>query len=407
MDFTTRLLLNKPNPDPVTGDFVDITKLNENSDKIDGAISFTVCTSTSRPAVPFQGQSILETDTGKTYIWGGSAWLQLLVGGPNGQQFDSRIGLGVPPSSLANRMLRVGAGATGTGSLVRLETTGTSNGNRALSMIGSGETQDRFWIDFDGRIHWGPGTSVNHDTNLYRAAANILKTDFNLEVVGSLTVGGVVPGSSSVQVFTASGTWTKPAGAKRVWVRMVGGGGAGGGAQTAVAGAHSKGGGGGGGEYAEIWYDASALSATEALTVGAGATGGTGIGATGGTTTFKGVNAIGGSGGSMNTSNSASWGQAGGDGGTGGTGTATLRSGGQGGAFGWGDGPLSAGGSGGSSALGGGGKSVSSGATISSIQGDDASGYGGGGGGALVNTTGASIRGGHGKAGVVIITTFF
>jgi hypothetical protein len=33
-----------------------------------------VCTSTTRPATPFEGQAIYETDTDKVLIWNGTAW---------------------------------------------------------------------------------------------------------------------------------------------------------------------------------------------------------------------------------------------------------------------------------------------------------------------------------------------
>lgn len=39
-----------------------------------------VCTSTSRPSAPFEGQMIYETDTDLTYIYGGSAWQQVSGG---------------------------------------------------------------------------------------------------------------------------------------------------------------------------------------------------------------------------------------------------------------------------------------------------------------------------------------
>lgn len=34
-----------------------------------------VCTSSTRPASPYQGQTIFETDTNKTLVWNGSAWI--------------------------------------------------------------------------------------------------------------------------------------------------------------------------------------------------------------------------------------------------------------------------------------------------------------------------------------------
>lgn len=174
MDFTTRLGLNKPNPDPVTGDYVDVEKLNENSDRIDGAISFTVCTSTGRPAVPFQGQAILETDTGKTWVWGGSAWLPLLVGNLEAQL--SKLGIGIAPPTSSNRLVHTYGAGTGGVSQVLLRTSADASGNRALSVMGGTDTQDRWWLDFDGKMQWA-AAGASGDVVLYRSEANVLQTE--------------------------------------------------------------------------------------------------------------------------------------------------------------------------------------------------------------------------------------
>ena len=34
-----------------------------------------VCTSTTRPAAPYEGQAVYETDTNKTLIYNGTAWV--------------------------------------------------------------------------------------------------------------------------------------------------------------------------------------------------------------------------------------------------------------------------------------------------------------------------------------------
>jgi len=39
-----------------------------------------VCTSSTRPTAPYEGQMIYETDTDLTYVWGGSAWQQVSGG---------------------------------------------------------------------------------------------------------------------------------------------------------------------------------------------------------------------------------------------------------------------------------------------------------------------------------------
>lgn len=95
-----------------------------------------------------------------------------------------------------------------------------------------------------------------------------------------------------VQIITASGNWTKPAGAIYSDVELLGGGG--GGARNVT---NSAFGGGGAGGYSRKHYLASALDATEAVVIGAagpGRTSGTGNGTAGGASTFKGQTANGG-----------------------------------------------------------------------------------------------------------------
>ena len=49
-------------------------------------------------------------------------------------------------------------------------------------------------------------------------------------------LSGLVLGKPDVQIFTANGTWTKPALATRVYIEVIGGGGGGGNSGTAGAG---------------------------------------------------------------------------------------------------------------------------------------------------------------------------
>jgi hypothetical protein len=70
---TTKLGLIKPD----FTDVVDITDLNSNADDIDAAVGATIVTSTTRPTVPFAGQTIFETDTDSTLVWNGTAWKEV------------------------------------------------------------------------------------------------------------------------------------------------------------------------------------------------------------------------------------------------------------------------------------------------------------------------------------------
>ena len=75
---------------------------------------------------------------------------------------------------------------------------------------------------------------------------------------------------SSQQIFTASGTWTKPAGVLSVMVEVIGAGGGGGGGDAADSG----GGGGGGGGHSRTLLDVTAI-ATSTITINSAGTGGT------------------------------------------------------------------------------------------------------------------------------------
>ena len=200
----------------------------------------------------------------------------------------------------------------------------------------------------------------------------------------------------TVQVFTASGTWTKPAGITAVIVELVGGGGGGGGNTTANTASN----GGGGGGYSRKRILSAALGATETVTIGAAGAAGLatgGDGGTGGTTLFgTHLQATGGVGGESNSS--------GGPVNTGGVGSlGNLNVKGQGGGGGANITGIGSG-FGGSSLLGGGANSVGGGANAAGQTGGV---YGGGGSGATVTGGGADTLGGEGAAGVVIVTEFY
>lgn len=226
-----------------------------------------------------------------------------------------------------------------------------------------------------------------------------------------LIIGAVenVPQDPEVQIFTATDTWEKPAGARLIKVECQGGG-AGGGGTPAGATGSSAAGGGGGGAYTMSHLSANVVGSTETVTVGAGGGGGAAganAGSAGGTTTFGSlVSAGGGNGGSAGFARTTGSNIS--TGGLGGTGTTGdfLVPGGDGGngviitnlciATAWGGGSYLCGmrrGSGFITGQGGG----TNGRT-----------YGGGGGGAVSGSGGTSAQaGGDGAAGVVIVTAYF
>jgi hypothetical protein len=94
------------------------------------------------------------------------------------------------------------------------------------------------------------------------------------------TVGGGGGGGVDIQTFSTAGTttWTKPSGAKYVIGYMWGSGGGGGsGARNATTGIRSGGSGGAGGGLLKFIIEASLLSATESVVIGAGGLGGASV----------------------------------------------------------------------------------------------------------------------------------
>ena len=110
-----------------------------------------VCTSTTRPTAPYEGQMIFETDTDLVYLWSGSAWVEInsaLTKAPRGvvsyQRYNSSGSISLPASTdttlvtapsftaVANRVYKITwqeaefrGGATGN-ILLKLKNNGTT-----------------------------------------------------------------------------------------------------------------------------------------------------------------------------------------------------------------------------------------------------------------------------------------
>jgi len=72
-----------------------------------------------------------------------------------------------------------------------------------------GETYSRFGFTSLGKLLWGVGGASDYDTNLYRSAANVLRTSNSLIVDGNLGIGTATP-TAKVEIVSSGASGTTP-----------------------------------------------------------------------------------------------------------------------------------------------------------------------------------------------------
>ena len=281
--------------------------------------------------------------------------------------------------------------------------------------LGNDSSVTKFSIGNAGTnsLTWdGTTLTIRGTLNASDISAGTLSVDrINANTITANKIVGSGVAFQAIDVFTtAGGTWTRPTGVDKVWVRAWAGGGGGGGGAWSNGTTQNNGAGGGGGssEYRE-----GALTVTGNVTVAVGSGGAGGAGSTsnvagdtgtaGGDTTFGALmTAKGGSGGVGGQSGNPGAGGSGGAAGTGGSGGTMIHA--EAGTAGQSGGDFDVregyGGNGGTS-FGFAGGAGGAGNITTPENGADGYGYGsGGGGGACFGTrAGGPANGGTGGAG--------
>lgn len=263
--------------------FYDQFTAKGNDETITGIYTFSASPIVPTPTTATQAVN-------KSYVDGG-----ILAGAATSTESVTGI------SRLATKLQQASSTATTVNTPYVLQAQNATSTYNAGTAGGSGlnvvvtrndNTIDSNFISTSSAYTWS-GLNAFSATTTMATSTVASSTIVNLNITGT---GGNAARTVDVQTFTSSGTWTKPSGAKIIEVYAVGAGGGGGsGRKAAAATSISGGSGGGGGSLGFKRFNASGLSATETVTIGAGGAGGAGVsggdangnnGSNGGNTTF-------------------------------------------------------------------------------------------------------------------------
>ena len=195
-----------------------------------GSLRPGVCTSTSRPASPFDGQVIYETDTNRVLVWDNSAWVMIAdTDSPPGLQLIKTQTIGTAVSSVTvsdafsadydDYLITMSGGVASTANSVRLTlgsaNTGYYQGGLGQTFAGANSSAEAANAAF---FSVGNGTTAKLYAKVFLSSpfladeTNMEATQLSTSTTGFATpVAGFLNTTTSYTSFTftaSTGTWS-------------------------------------------------------------------------------------------------------------------------------------------------------------------------------------------------------
>jgi hypothetical protein len=124
-----------------------------------------VCTSTTRPTVPYTGQLIFETDTSRLAVWTGSAWqYESAAAGPpglvyvTGASFTTVTSVSLPNNTFTSThrnykiVLHITAAASATAATMRMRANGTDDSSNVYRYAAVGLSSTNVAYNFNSNL---------------------------------------------------------------------------------------------------------------------------------------------------------------------------------------------------------------------------------------------------------------
>ena len=131
-----------------------------------------VCTSSNRPATPFEGQMIYETDTDLTYVYGGSAWQQVAGGTAVGNSGLVYVSSGTVTAATSFQITGFSSTYSRYRLILQLQRTDAVGGTTVYAQLYNGATQrasayyaSAFFSSYIGTT--GVGYTSNNSSNFF------------------------------------------------------------------------------------------------------------------------------------------------------------------------------------------------------------------------------------------------